>query len=389
MRTWITVLCIAVAGACSPGGGAGTPTSVAAGPAEGDVEATYDFPSVSNFNAITADADSIYLAATNKVTEGNWEWRVLKVDPANGGVLWQKSPSMSEKKDECLAIAHWGEFLFCGGTEWVSIGGKARCRVEQRLKSSGSLVRSYVWDPTAEDDIVTSVVCDGSSLYAFGYGNGKIFGVKWALSTGDPVWTIIRDALYASEQALAAVDSTFSFILVGEAKDSSLIQKWDSTAGGLVSSFGIEGQIRQSGTEERRYFKDVAADLDSAYIAGCIVNKSNDSHQLVIEKRASGLGTPVKENGWANHNPRLIDLGTGEAGATAVVRVGLNLFVVAYDSSRGLLLQKMSTQGDLGDGFGTAGMRAYSNFVVPADAAHWDGHLFVALKGQQILKIKL
>lgn len=140
---------------------------------------------------------ALFIAGTDRLGPSDFQWRVEKRSLADGsldplfGVGGAVTSNPSADNDSLEAIACDGTDLYLVGYD--TVGGDARWRIEKRSASDGRLVASFgsggvvASDPSANYDIATCVALDSSYLYAA--------GLDESLGASDAQWRVEKRSL--------------------------------------------------------------------------------------------------------------------------------------------------------------------------------------------------
>ena len=181
---------------------------------------------------VVIDVEGNYVVAGTERRFGGWRggnygWRVEKLSPG-GTVLWvyTHNPTGIDDYVDGLAVDHQGNYVVVGD-EYSVYESNVRIRVE-KLDPGGSLIWSYVSDPTTGYDRSSSVAIDAGGNYVVaGYDEpSDANNFRWRIEKLDPggtrTWEYTSDPVNDTplgdkgDKALAvAVDANGDYVVAG------------------------------------------------------------------------------------------------------------------------------------------------------------------------------
>lgn len=285
--------------------------------------------------SIAVDSYYVYIAGIID----NMQWRIEKRDKitgnfmtafdSDGHVEWPASYMYGGSTPYCLT-ADTG-YIYTGGSDMEIMSGISSLRVEKRYKTDGATYSSiagtafefgyfteYLSNPTR----ATSIAVSSGYLYiaavwnqSAGVGNSTRLEKRVA-ETGEPDtanWGTGLGYITLSDIFVSSISinsgSVFAAgsipIAVGNADIEWRIDKYDITAGTLVTAFDTDGILLSNPTSYSDEALSIAIDSGYIYAAGYAYAGSED-YQWRIEKRNISTGaydTGFGTNGYITLNP--------------------------------------------------------------------------------------
>ena len=227
-------------------------------------------------SSIAVDQEGNYIIGGVERPGGNYGWRAEKLNPS-GSQLWfyTTNPTGIDDYIDAVAVDSYGNYILAGYENSVREANE-RIRVE-KLSSAGSLLWSYVHDPTTGYDRASSVAVDGNGNYIVtGYDEpGDANNFRWRVEKLDPngnlIWEYISDpsddSSYGHDTREAAtsiaVDDDGNYVIAG----------YDYTLGNYqwrVEKIDADGNLlwvyTSNPSEENETPAAIAVDKDGGYV---------------------------------------------------------------------------------------------------------------------------
>jgi hypothetical protein len=149
-------------------------------------------------SSVAVDKEGNYIIGGVVRFIGNYGWWAEKLSPS-GSLLWAYTNNPTGKDDyiKAVAVDSYGNYILAG-FEFSVRESNERIRVE-KLSSTGTLLWSYVHDPTTGYDRANSLAVDGEGNYIVaGYDEpGDANNFRWRVEkigpNGNLIWEYISD----------------------------------------------------------------------------------------------------------------------------------------------------------------------------------------------------